>query len=261
MSLTDFQEIKPTFNANGWTIHGDDQQVLHVPVNNGQTIYSEIGTMMYGSEHMQMKVGLYPSANGAIYSAVSMMAGGECPWVCHWTNQDEKQAGYLGLTLNLPGKMIPIGPEILQQGLVCKRGAWVASFGSNIAFTVALLNGSIGAAMCGGMDLIVQRLSSSDPNGVCFIQGAGTILVRNLGVGEKMLCIGECLLAMGSSVSCDIMYSGSCAMMMCSGAPLFNMELTGPGVVYLESFPVEKLRRLFAKKGGGKKKKDEKGGA
>ena len=47
--------------------------------------------------------------------------------------------------------------------------------------------------------------------------------------------------------------------MMCSGAPLFNMELTGPGVVYLESFPVEKLRRLFAKKGGGKKKKDEKG--
>merc|ERR1712216_898860 len=103
------------------------------------------------------------------------------------------------------------------------------------------------ARCCGGMSLLVQGLQSDDPTACAFIQGCGTILSKELAAGEELLVDGESLLGFSDSVAVDVKFTGNCKTICYGGEGLFNTQLKGPGLVLLQSMPIEKLRKLFPK--------------
>merc|ERR1719163_2360257 len=187
----------------------------------------------------------------------SLMAGfgGESLFCCHFKNE-AAGAGYIGITPNIPAKLIPITPAMLQTGFKCRRGAWVAHIGA-VNVSVTMIKGSCAAMCCGGMSLFIQELQSTDPNAYAFIQGCGTIMQRHLAPGETIVVDGDSILAMDGTIEMDIRMAGSCVAMCCGGEGLFNTELKGGatgGNIFLQSMPIEKLRKLFPARddsGGG----------
>jgi uncharacterized protein (AIM24 family) len=233
-----------------WSVHGEDQQVLHVPMDGGSELKCEVGCMMYASEHAQMRVVLL---GRGFFGAMSASMSGESLFCQDWKIQGGAN-GYVGVTNNLPGKMLPVGPELLSQGFTCKRHSWVCNIGSVDVSVKILSNASCMGRCCGGMALLVQGLRSSDPNAFAFIQGCGTIMQRELQAGEVIVADSDAVLAFSDTVGVDVKTAGNCFTMCCGGEGMFNTVLTGPGMVYLQSMPIEKLRRLFPQK----KKKDKK---
>jgi len=225
-----------------WSVHGDDQQVLHVPMDGATELKCEVGCMMYASEHAQMSIVLL--GRGGLFSAVGASMSGESLFCQDWKIENGG-SGYVGVTNNLPGKMLPIGPELLAQGFTCKRGSWVCNIGPVDVSVKLLSNASCMGRCCGGMALLVQGLRSSDPNAYAFIQGCGTIMQRELQPGEVIVADSDAVLAFADTVGVDVKAAGNCFTTMCGGEGLFNTVLTGPGTVYLQSMPIEKLRRLF----------------
>jgi uncharacterized protein (AIM24 family) len=108
-----------------------------------------------------------------------------------------------------------------------------------VAFTKKL-----GAGLFGGEGFILQRLEG---DGLVFIHAGGTIIQRNLIVGQTLRVDTGCLVAFAPSVAYDIQFIGGFRNALFGGEGLFLATLTGPGPVYLQSLPLSRLAdRLVA---------------
>jgi uncharacterized protein (AIM24 family) len=92
-----------------------------------------------------------------------------------------------------------------------------------------------------GIDFICQTVDQGE---YAFLMAMGTVIKKTLRQGESILVDGDSVLAFESSVTVDVRTVGNIAAMCCSGN-LFYTELSGPGVIYLQSMSIDKLRRLF----------------
>jgi len=111
---------------------------------------------------------------------------------------------------------------------------------------------SMAGMCCGGMSFIVQTLTGGSWSFLCAM---GTVISRELQPGEEIIVDTNSILAFTDQVSIDVRAVGGCGAMCCAGEGAFNTVLTGPGKIFLQSMPIEKLRALFPKppdnSGGG----------
>lgn len=77
---------------------------------------------------------------------------------------------------------------------------------------------------------------------------------KELAQGEEIVVDTDSVVAVSQSVTVDVLRTGSCFTMCCSGEGLFNTALKGPGKVILSSMPLNKIRRLFPVARPAKKK-------
>lgn len=146
------------------------------------------------------------------------------------------------------GVLVPIHMADHNGSFTAKPGAYFCS-DPEIKVRAKLLSAqSCTACCCGGMSPIVQSISG---DGAAFLVGSGTVAKKTLAAGEKILVSTEALLAFSDSVKFDVKQVGSCVTCCFGGEGCFNTQLEGPGVVYVQSFGVEKLRKLMPPKGGG----------
>ena len=111
---------------------------------------------------------------------------------------------------------------------------------------------SMAGMCCGGVSFIVQTLTGGSWSFLCAM---GTVISRELQPGEEIIVDTNSILAFTDQVSIDVRAVGGCGAMCCAGEGAFNTVLTGPGKIFLQSMPIEKLRALFPKppdnSGGG----------
>jgi len=103
----------------------------------------------------------------------------------------------------------------------------------DIAFTK-----KIGAGLFGGEGFILQKLSG---DGRAFIHAGGTIIKKELKERETLRVDTGCLVAFETSVDYDIKFIGGFKNSLFGGEGLFLAELSGPGLVYLQSLPFSRL--------------------
>jgi uncharacterized protein (AIM24 family) len=96
--------------------------------------------------------------------------------------------------------------------------------------------------MFGGEGFIMQRLSGS---GVAFIHASGTLAPIELRAGENLKVDSGCLAALQTSVNYDVQYVGSLKTSVLGGEGLFLASLKGPGTVWLQSLPIQRLRAVL----------------
>ena len=80
-----------------------------------------------------------------------------------------------------------------------------------------------------------------------FVHAGGTIIEKRLTPGERLRVDTGCLVGLQPTVNYDIKFIGGFKNALFGGGGLFLAELTGPGLVYLQSLPFSRLAdRIFA---------------
>jgi uncharacterized protein (AIM24 family) len=96
--------------------------------------------------------------------------------------------------------------------------------------------------MFGGEGFIMQRLTGS---GTVFIHASGTLAPLELRAGEELKVDTGCLAALQTSVNYDVKYVGNLKTSVLGGEGLFLASVKGPGTVWLQSLPLQRLRAML----------------
>ncbi|XP_022957926.1 uncharacterized protein LOC111795568 isoform X2 [Cucurbita pepo subsp. pepo] len=89
-----------------------------------------------------------------------------------------------------------------------------------------------------------QKLSGQ---GLAFILGGGSVVQKNLEVGEVLSVDISCILAMTTTIDVQIKYNGPVRRTVFGGDNLVTATLTGPGMVFIQSLPFQRLSQRIAR--------------
>ena len=240
-------------------IVGQRYTVLQKTLEPGETYLAESGSMM----HMSNGVTMRAYFGGLAGIAQNVLSGEDIARV-RFTNSSQ-QVGYVGITPNQPMSIVvPLNLDAYGGSMNAKRGAYIAG-PETIAPQVQILPArSCLACCCGGLPPVIQSLHGS---GIGFIAAGGTVVQKSLGPGERILVDTDSVLAFTNTIHYDVKRVGNCVTCCCAGEGCFNTLLTGPGDVFIQSMPYEKLLAFIVspasapsgtdnKDGGGKKHHD-----
>lgn len=90
----------------------------------------------------------------------------------------------------------------------------------------------------GGEGFILQRLTGS---GDALVRASGALIERELQPGEVLRISSGCLVAFEPSVHYDITMMKGVKNVLFGGEGLFVTTLTGPGKIYLQSLPFDRV--------------------
>jgi uncharacterized protein (TIGR00266 family) len=220
-----------------YEIHGDDMQIVEVELDPGEGVRAEAGAMMYMDEGIEMQT----STGGGLFKGFKRMVTGESFFITTFLF-DGSGKGHVAFGAPYPGKIIPLELDKLGGVFLCQKDAFLCAARGveiEIAFTK-----KIGAGIFGGEGFILQRLEG---DGMAFVHAGGTIIKRELQAGETLRVDTGCLVAFSPSVQYDIQFIGGFKNALFGGEGVFLAEMTGPGLVYLQSLPFSRLAdRIFA---------------
>lgn len=208
-------------------------QIVTIPLERGQEIQSEPGVMVLASVDMKQKTR---------FGGFGRLLSGEGLAKCTWKNEGSAR-GFVSLTPNTPANIIPVNLDLENGSFKCKHDAFMAALDPELKVSISKLNAdSCLACCCSGMGFFMQ---SCKGKGILFLQAHGTIMEKVLAPGEEIVVDTSSVVGVSSSVSVDVVMSGGCCTVCCSGEGLFNTTLKGPGRIILCSMPIDKLRKLF----------------
>jgi hypothetical protein len=133
--------------------------------------------------------------------------------------------------------------ELPEQSLICQRGAYLASNPSveiEMEFTKSLR-----AGFFGGQGFILQKLSGV---GDVLVKGGGTIVIQNLSPGEVIRVTSGSIVAFERTVQYDVQMIPGIRNAMFGGEGLFITSLTGPGRVWLQGMPADRMIAEIARR-------------
>jgi uncharacterized protein (AIM24 family) len=223
---------------NGFQICGEVGQLLHIDLQPSQVIIAEPGAMVYTSNDVRSKL-----KSKGVLSSIKSSLGGEGLFKIHWDNNGSN-IGYIGLSPDYPATIIPIDMRSYPDGILCKKDAFMAAVSTNTETSAQIIDtNSCLACCCSGLDLVMQKVVGGD--NMAFLAAHGTILTKELAERETIVVDTNCIVAFSPTVTIDVTIAGSCTSVCCMGEGIFNTTLTGPGIVYLSSMPLEKIRDLL----------------
>jgi len=220
-----------------YKIHGDDMQIVEVELDPGEGIRAEAGAMMYMENGIEMQT----STGGGLFKGFKRMITGESFFITTFLYNGSGK-GHVAFGAPYPGKIIPINLKKFLGSVLCQKDAFLCA-ARGIEIEVAFTK-KIGAGLFGGEGFILQRLEG---DGMAFVHAGGTIIEKNLAVGETLRVDTGCLVAFSKSISYDIQFVGGFKNALFGGEGIFLATITGPGIVYLQSLPFSRLAdRIFA---------------
>ena len=228
-------------------ITGDDMQLVEIELDPGEAAIGEAGSMLFMESGVEMDTvfgdgsaqqgGLF----GKLLGAGKRLITGESLFTTIYTNQGQ-QKRKVAFAAPYPGKIIPMDLGQLGGTLICQKDSFLcAAKGVSIGIH---FQQKLGVGFFGGEGFIMQKLEG---NGLAFVHAGGTVVRRELQMGEQLLLDTGCLVAHSNSVNFEIQYVGKIKTALFGGEGLFLARLSGPGTVWLQSLPFSRLAsRVFA---------------
>lgn len=203
---------------------GDAYPVVTCYLNNGESMYTEKGSMVWMSPNMKMD-----TRGGGLGKMFSKAFSGESMFQNIYTANGD---GMITFGSSFPGEIraLQIGPG--QEMIVQKRSFLAAEPGVELSIH---FNKKIGVALFGGEGFIMQRLSG---NGVAFVEIDGSLVEYELKPGQQLVVDSGNVAAFTPSVHMEIQQVPGLKNKLLGGEGLFNTVLTGPGVVWLQTMPI-----------------------
>ena len=223
-----------------YRIEGSDLQYVELTLAPGETAVGEPGAMMYAdagvSIESHMGDGDESGLGGRLAAGFKRSLTGENFFTTVFTN-GSSQPLRVAFAANSPGKIIAVDLAAAGGELICQRGAFL---GGTRGIRVGLaFKKRLRAGMFGGEGFVMQRLTGS---GTVFLHASGTLAPLELRAGQQLKVDTGCLAALQPSVNYDVQYVGSLKTSVLGGEGLFLATLKGPGTVWLQSLPLQRLR-------------------
>lgn len=127
--------------------------------------------------------------------------------------------------------------------MICKKGAFLCG-SSTIEIEMEFAK-KFSAGFFGGEGFVLQRLVGE---GDAFVKVSGALIERDLAPGEQLRVSTGCLVAFEPSVEYDITTMSGFKNVVFGGEGLFVTTLTGPGKVFLEGLPFERVVDQIARR-------------
>lgn len=214
-----------------YKIFGEDLQLVEIELDPGEGVRAEAGAMTYMENGVEMQTG----TGGGIMRGLKRMITGESFFITSFINQGN-QKSRVAFAAPYPGRVIPLDMTALGGTFICQKDSFLcaaAGIEIEIAFTRRL-----GAGLFGGEGFILERLEG---DGLAFVHAGGTIIEKDLASGEILRVDTGCIVAFAPTVEYDIQMMSGFKNVLFGGEGLFLATLKGPGKVYLQSLPLQRL--------------------
>ncbi|MBQ1517421.1 MAG: TIGR00266 family protein [Clostridia bacterium] len=194
-----------------------------------ESLITENGAMSWMTPNMRMET----TSNGGVGKAIGRAFTGEAMFQNIYTA--ENGPGQIAFASSLPGciRAFQIMPG--REMIVQKRGFLASEMGVTLS---VFLQKKFGAGLFGGEGFIMQRLSG---NGTAFVEFDGYVVEYTLAPGQQMVIDTGYLAAMYATCQMDIKKVPGLKNMILGGEGIFNTVITGPGKIYLQTMPLNKL--------------------
>jgi len=239
-------------------IHGEEMQFVEIELDPYETVVAEAGSFMMMEDGIELKTifgdGSEQSDGGGlwgkVFSAGKRLLTGESLFMTAFTHGGTGKRK-VSFASPYPGKIIALDLQELEGKIICQKDAFLcAAKGVSVGIEFSK---KIGRGLFGGEGFIMQKLEG---DGLAFLHAGGTIVEKELVLGESLRVDTGCLVAFTRDVDYDIEMVSGIRNMVFGGEGLFYARLQGPGKVWIQSLPFSRLSdRIVSasqKYGGGK---------
>lgn len=228
-----------------YKIHGNDLQYVQFTLAAGQEAIAEQGAMMFVDQHVAMDAVLGDGSDsrfgvlGRFINAVKRSFTGESMFSSLYTN-DSDYPQSIAIAAPGPGEIVPINLDEQNGSIICQKGAYLAGQrGQRIQLA---FQKRVRVGLFGGEGFIMQKISG---HGTVFIHASGTLKQVTLGPADTLKIDTGCLVGMSSNVRYDIKYTGKLKTSLFGGEGLFFATVSGPGTVWMQSLPMNRLSKVL----------------
>ncbi len=227
-----------------YRIEGSELQYVEITLAPGESAVAEPGAMMYVDEGVSLDTrmgdGVDSGFGTRLASGFKRSMTGESFFTSVFKNTLDRPLR-VALAAPSPGKIIALDLDSVGGTLICQKGAFLGGMpGVKVAMA---FKKRVRAGMFGGEGFIMQKLTGT---GTVFIHASGTLAPIELRAGEQLKVDTGCLAALQTSVHYDVVYVGSLKTSVLGGEGLFLAQLKGPGTIWLQSLPMQRLRAAIA---------------
>lgn len=218
-----------------YEIKGNNLPYVEIILEKGETLHTEQGAMSWMSDTLAMKT----NAGGSLGKAFSRVFSGESMFQNTYTATNDND--FIALSSCFPGQILAI--DVGERPIIAQKRAFLAR--ENSVNMSIFFQRKIGAAFFGGEGFIMQKFSGS---GIVFLEIDGSLVEKDLNFGESIVLDTGYLAAMEDSVKFEIITVKGIGNVIFGGEGLFNTKVTGPGKVWIQSAPINKMASLFVTK-------------
>ncbi|KAM7491192.1 hypothetical protein LguiA_034113 [Lonicera macranthoides] len=224
-------------NVIPFQILGGEAQIVQIMLKPQEKVIAKPGTMCYMSGSVQMEHVYVPENEAGIWqwlfgkSVTSTVLLNSSP-----------NDGFVGVAAPSLARILPIDLAMFGGELLCQPDAFLCSINDvKVSNTVDQRARNIVAGVEG---FLRQKLSGQ---GLAFIIGGGSVVQKNLEVGEVLSVDMSSIVAVSATINVQVKYNGPMRRVVFGGENLITAVLTGPGIVFIQSMPFQRLSQRIAR--------------
>ncbi|MEL7121490.1 MAG: TIGR00266 family protein [Bacteroidota bacterium] len=226
-----------------YKIFGEEMQFVEIELDPYETVIAEAGAFMMmddgielttifgdGSQQQQSS-GIW----GKVLAAGKRLLTGESLFMTAFTHvsNGKKKVSFAS---PYPGRIIALDLSELGGKIVCQKDAFLcAAKGTSVGIEFSR---KLGRGFFGGEGFIMQKLEG---DGMAFMHAGGTVIEKELLLGETLRIDTGCLVGFTRDVDYDIEMIKGVKNMFFGGEGMFYAKLQGPGKVWIQSLPFSRL--------------------
>ncbi len=225
-----------------YEIFGSEMQFVEIELDPTETVIAEAGAFMMMEDEIEMKTIIGDGTKkksgifGKLISVGKRYITGESLLMTTFTHAGEEGKRKVSFAAPYPGKIIPLDLRELGGKIVCQKDSFLcAAKGVTIGIEFSR---KLGRGLFGGEGFIMQNVKG---DGFAFLHAGGTVVRKELVVGERLVLDTGCLVAFSGGVNFDIQLVKGIKNMFLGGEGLFFTTLEGPGTVWIQSLPFSRL--------------------
>lgn len=206
----------------------------------GQVLRAESGALMYMTDGIEMNT----TSGGGMSAGFKRLLTGQNVFISDYTYTGESGTrGLVALGTDFPSKIIRLNPNQYGGKIVCQKGALLcASHTIDIEMEFAK---KFTAGFFGGEGFVLQALTG---DGDVFVKAGGTMIRKELEAGEQLRISSGCLVCFSQGVDFDVQMMPGFKNVLFGGEGLFVTTLTGPGTVWLQGQPPQRMISEIARR-------------
>eukprot|EP00542_Grammatophora_oceanica_P006159 CAMPEP_0194064108 /NCGR_PEP_ID=MMETSP0009_2-20130614/82169_1 /TAXON_ID=210454 /ORGANISM="Grammatophora oceanica, Strain CCMP 410" /LENGTH=344 /DNA_ID=CAMNT_0038716483 /DNA_START=9 /DNA_END=1043 /DNA_ORIENTATION=- len=226
-------------------IEGNESQIVTVTLEPNQVLRAESGAMMFMTDGVEMNT----TTGGGLSTGFQRMLTGQNFFISDYVYNRPTGKGQVALGTDFPSKIVRLNVAEYGGKITCQKGALLCASHTidiEMAFTK-----NFSAGFFGSEGFVLQALSGQ---GDVFVKAGGTLIRKDLEEGEDLRISGGSLVAFSNGVDFDVQMMKGVKNTLFGGEGLFVTTLTGPGTVWIQGQPPQRMIGEIARRvpsGGG----------
>ncbi|EYU19307.1 hypothetical protein ABFS82_01G098500 [Erythranthe guttata] len=218
-------------------ILGGEAQIVQIMLKPQEKIIAKPGSMCYMSGSVQMENVYVPENEAGVLQW--LLGKSVTSIVLHNTGSTD---GFVGIAAPTLARILPIDLALFGGDMLCQPDAFLCSI--NDVKVNNTLDQRARNVITTAEGFLRQKISGQ---GLAFIVGGGSVVQKNLEVGEVLAVDVASIVAVSASVNVQIKYNGPMRRVVFGGDNMVTAVVTGPGIVFIQSMPFQRLSQRIAR--------------